>query len=85
MIMQDIFEARIIPKRENITLDKICTEDETDPEHCLCSNFFCERNYRNDEDNLLIETGFNIFIYFLYMKELYPEEVELFKFEFEVR
>ena len=83
-IAKEIYVQRIDPKQNNIILDKICTEE---GEHQSCNNMFCVYNYTTDEDSLLIETGFNIFIFFYNLEELHrgtltnSSKLEIFHFE----
>ena len=66
-ISEQIYNNRIKPKINGIVLDTKCTQIGL---HHKCTDGFCiidNIKYVNDEDNLLIETGFNIFILFNYL------------------
>ncbi|CAD8151578.1 unnamed protein product [Paramecium octaurelia] len=81
-IAKSIYEERIKPKQRNIVLDNICDESETG-NHRHCTNSLCHFGLRTDEDNMLIQTGFNIFIICLKLSEHFPQDsqLELFKFD----
>ncbi|CAD8139457.1 unnamed protein product [Paramecium pentaurelia] len=81
-ISRSIYQDRIKPKQRNIILDNICDESKTG-QHQYCSNNLCHFGLRTDEDNLLIQTGFNIFIICLKLSEHFPNDpqLEIFKFD----
>lgn len=62
-------------------MDNIC--DETTYPHDNCDNYYCHVGFRSDEDNLLIQTGFNIFIICIKLSETFPQDpkLEIFKFD----
>ncbi|CAD8173112.1 unnamed protein product [Paramecium octaurelia] len=81
-ICKSIYEERIKPKQKNIVLDNICDESETGI-HRYCTNSLCHFGLRTDEDNMLIQTGFNIFTICLKLSEHFPydKQLDLFKFD----
>ncbi|CAD8133367.1 unnamed protein product [Paramecium octaurelia] len=81
-ISRSIYQDRIKPKQRNIILDNICDESKTG-QHQYCSNNLCHFGLRTDEDNLLMQTGFNIFIICLTLSEHFPKDpsLEIFKFD----
>ncbi|CAD8087418.1 unnamed protein product [Paramecium sonneborni] len=81
-IAKSIYEERIQPKQRNIVLDNICDESETGI-HQNCTNSLCHFGLRTDEDNMLIQTGFNIFIICLKLSEHFPLDPQLKLFEFD--
>ncbi|KAM3134788.1 hypothetical protein pb186bvf_013113 [Paramecium bursaria] len=54
-----IYEQRISQKLENIRLDQICTQTD---KHAKCLDWNCELKFRTDEDDVLIQLGFSVFI-----------------------
>ncbi|CAD8135704.1 unnamed protein product [Paramecium pentaurelia] len=81
-ISRSIYQDRIKPKQRNIILDNICDESKTS-QHKYCSNNLCHFGLRTDEDNLLIQTGFNIFIICLKLSEHFPTDPQLEIFIFD--
>ncbi|CAD8052984.1 unnamed protein product [Paramecium sonneborni] len=81
-ISRSIYQDRIKPKQRNIILDNICDESKTG-KHQYCTNNLCYFGLRTDEDNLLIQTGFNIFIICLKLSEHFPKnsQLEIFLFD----
>ncbi|TNV75003.1 hypothetical protein FGO68_gene1012 [Halteria grandinella] len=81
-IAKCIYDERIKPKNRNIVLDNLCDEQKTGI-HRFCTNSLCHFGLRSDEDNMLIQTGFSIFIICTKLAEHFPEDQLLTLFQFD--
>lgn len=84
--MKQIFEQRIYPHHNHHKMNTIVLEIRCDhiPEIDTgtnnpynCTETFCGLSYITREDIMVVETGFNIFIFFSYMYDMFPNDPKL--------
>ncbi len=71
-----------MPKKQKIILEDDCFHI-SKPSYKLkkytCNDRYCQKGKITPEDIVIIEIGFNIFIIFNYLKDLFPEKKKLLK------
>ncbi|EGR30317.1 hypothetical protein IMG5_135140 [Ichthyophthirius multifiliis] len=79
-LLKQIYDERIKPKKRQIILEDECYHDQKQVyknNKIYCNERYCQYGKVIDEDKLIIEIGFNIFIIFSYLKESFPEKRDL--------
>lgn len=71
--LKKMYETRIKGKKNNIILEVNCNHHELDhSDHPYkCNDRACELGLCTQEDELIVKTGFNIFIFFSYLADIF--------------